>query len=180
MLALAAALFSCGKNSSASGGGQSNKIDEINLEKNIKGKKIAVVYFSVNDQAEMVAEEIATEFNGDLHKIEPQVPYTEEDLYLNNPNSRINIEDDISLWGEEETTEETIEIAYGAFITAIINFILIALVLFCIIKAANKAKDAASKKEPEAEPTTKVCPYCLSEIPLAATRCPHCTSQLDK
>ena len=114
VLAFAAVLFSCGKNSSASGGGQSNKIDEINLEKNIKGKKIAVVYFSVNDQAEMVAEEIATEFNGDLHKIEPQVPYTEEDLDLNNPNSRINIEDDISLWGEEETTEETIEIAYGA------------------------------------------------------------------
>ena len=77
-------------------------------------------------------------------------------------------------------TVGNVEIAYGAFITAIINFILIALVLFCIIKAANKAKDAASKKEPEAEPTTKVCPYCLSEIPLAATRCPHCTSQLDK
>ena len=77
-------------------------------------------------------------------------------------------------------TVGNVEIAYGAFITAIINFILIALVLFCIIKAANKAKDAASKKEPEAEPTTKVCPYCLSESPLAATRCPHCTSQLDK
>lgn len=77
-------------------------------------------------------------------------------------------------------TVGNVEIAYGAFITAIINFILIALVLFCIIKAANKAKEAASKKEPEAEPTTKVCPYCLSEIPLAATRCPHCTSQLDK
>ena len=74
----------------------------------------------------------------------------------------------------------SVEIKYGSFVTAIINFILIALVLFCIIKAANKAKEAASKKEPEAEPTTKVCPYCLSEIPLAATRCAHCTSQLDK
>lgn len=74
----------------------------------------------------------------------------------------------------------SVEIKYGSFVTAVINFILIALVLFCIIKAANKAKDAASKKEPEAEPTTKVCPYCLSEIPLAATRCAHCTSQLDK
>ena len=74
----------------------------------------------------------------------------------------------------------SVEIKYGFFVTAVINFILIALVLFCIIKAANKAKEAASKKEPEAEPTTKVCPYCLSEIPLAATRCAHCTSQLDK
>lgn len=74
----------------------------------------------------------------------------------------------------------SVEIKYGSFVTAVINFILIALVLFCIIKAANKAKEASSKKEPEAEPTTKVCPYCLSEIPLAATRCAHCTSQLDK
>ena len=74
----------------------------------------------------------------------------------------------------------SVEIKYGSFVTAVINFILIALVLFFIIKAANKAKEAASKKEPEAEPTTKVCPYCLSEIPLAATRCAHCTSQLDK
>lgn len=73
-----------------------------------------------------------------------------------------------------------VEIGYGSFITAVINFLLIALVLFCIIKAANKAKEATAKKEPEAEPTTKVCPYCLSEIPLAATRCGHCTSQLDK
>ena len=73
-----------------------------------------------------------------------------------------------------------VEIGYGSFITAVINFLLIALVLFCIIKAANKAKEATEKKEPEAEPTTKVCPYCLSEIPLAATRCGHCTSQLDK
>lgn len=77
-------------------------------------------------------------------------------------------------------TVGNVDIKYGSFITAVINFILIAFVLFCIIKAANKAKDAASKKEPEAEPTTKVCPFCLSEIPLAATRCAHCTSELDK
>lgn len=77
-------------------------------------------------------------------------------------------------------TVGNVDIKYGSFITAVINFILIAFVLFCIIKAANKAKDTASKKEPEAEPTTKVCPFCLSEIPLAATRCAHCTSELDK
>lgn len=67
---------------------------------------------------------------------------------------------------------------YGAFIAAIINFVLIALVLFLIIKAINamhKEKEAA----PEA-PATKVCPFCKSEIALDATRCPHCTSQLSE
>ncbi len=114
VLALAIALFSCGKNMSAA---EQAKVDEENLEKNIQGKKIAVVYFSVNDQAEMVAEEIATELNGDLFKIEPQIPYTEEDLDLENPNSRINIEDDISLWEQEELDNETtMETAYGAIV----------------------------------------------------------------
>ncbi len=68
----------------------------------------------------------------------------------------------------------------GKFITAIINFLLIALVLFSIIKAINKAQTIGKKKEEEAAPTTKKCPYCLSEIPLEATRCPHCTSELKK
>ena len=71
-----------------------------------------------------------------------------------------------------------VDIMYGAFIMAIIKFILIAFVLFCMIKAMNKLK-----REPEAapeEPTTKVCPFCKSEIPLDATRCPHCTSQLEE
>ena len=69
-------------------------------------------------------------------------------------------------------------IAVGNFINAIINFLLIAIVLFSIIKAVNKAASIAKKPEEEAAPTTKVCPYCKSEIPIEATRCPHCTSQL--
>ena len=69
-------------------------------------------------------------------------------------------------------------IAVGKFINAIINFLLIAIVLFSIIKAVNKAASIAKKPEEEAAPTTKVCPYCKSEIPIEATRCPHCTSQL--
>ena len=75
---------------------------------------------------------------------------------------------------------------YGKFITAIINFILIALVLFLIIKAMNKAREAGEKlvkknKEEEApEPTEKECPFCKSMIPIGATRCPHCTSELTK
>ncbi|MBQ8006399.1 MAG: large conductance mechanosensitive channel protein MscL [Lachnospiraceae bacterium] len=67
---------------------------------------------------------------------------------------------------------------YGMFIAAVINFLLIALVIFCIIKSINKMKEKLVKKE-EADPTTKVCPYCKSEIDIAATRCPHCTSELD-
>ena len=68
---------------------------------------------------------------------------------------------------------------YGLFISAVINFLLIALVIFCLIKSINKMKDKLQKKEEEA-PTVKTCPYCKSEIDIEATRCPHCTSQLDQ
>ncbi len=67
-------------------------------------------------------------------------------------------------------------ILYGSFINAIINFLLIALVLFLIIKAINSVHK--KKEETPAAPTTKICPFCKSEIPLDATRCPHCTSEL--
>ena len=70
------------------------------------------------------------------------------------------------------------QILYGSFISAIINFLLMALVLFLVIKALNKAKSLTAKPEEPKAPTTKKCPYCQSEIPLAATRCPHCTSEL--
>ena len=66
----------------------------------------------------------------------------------------------------------------GNFINAVVDFLIIALVLFAVIKAFNKAKDLTTKKEAEAAPTTKVCPFCKSEIPVDATRCPHCTSEL--
>lgn len=70
-------------------------------------------------------------------------------------------------------------LTYGNFITAIISFIILALVVFLMVKAVAKLSDM-KKKTPEepAAPTTKVCPYCLSEIPIGATRCPHCTSEL--
>ena len=69
---------------------------------------------------------------------------------------------------------------YGAFLSAVINFLLIALVIFCIIKAMNTAKDKMLKKQEEEAPapTTKKCPYCMSEIDIQATRCPNCTSEL--
>lgn len=68
---------------------------------------------------------------------------------------------------------------YGKFITSIINFLIMALVIFVLIRTINKAGEKLSKKnDTPAAPTTKKCPYCKSEIALDATRCPHCTSQL--
>lgn len=67
-------------------------------------------------------------------------------------------------------------IKWGAFVQAIIDFIIIAFVIFLIVKAANATKKEAPA--PAAEPTTKECPYCFSAIPIKATRCPNCTSQL--
>lgn len=69
--------------------------------------------------------------------------------------------------------EEAASLNYGSFISAIINFVLIAIVIFLIIKAINKV----SKKK-EAEPTTKECPFCQEKISIKATKCPHCTSDL--
>ncbi|MBR2133480.1 MAG: large conductance mechanosensitive channel protein MscL [Eubacterium sp.] len=67
----------------------------------------------------------------------------------------------------------------GKFISAILNFLIIAFVIFLIVKSANKAKEIANKKkEDEEEETTKECPFCKSEIPIEATKCPHCTSDL--
>jgi large conductance mechanosensitive channel len=72
----------------------------------------------------------------------------------------------------------------GNFIAAVIDFLLIALVIFIIVKAINDLHEVAEEKkgvkEEPAAPTTKICPYCRSEIPVDATRCPHCTSQLEK
>ena len=71
---------------------------------------------------------------------------------------------------------------YGNFITAIINFLITALVIFCLIKLLNKINEKFSRKEEAktAAPTTKKCPFCKSEIAIDATRCPHCTSQLEQ
>lgn len=72
-------------------------------------------------------------------------------------------------------------LAYGNFITAVINFLITALVIFCIVKGINKLNDRFSKKkETPAAPTTKKCPFCKSEIAIDATRCPHCTSELEE
>ena len=72
-------------------------------------------------------------------------------------------------------------INYGNFIAAILNFLIMAFIVFMIMKVMNGFADKMKKEEPvEEAPTTKTCPYCLSEIPLEATRCAHCTSVLEE
>jgi large conductance mechanosensitive channel len=67
---------------------------------------------------------------------------------------------------------------YGKFITNVVNFLIMALVVFLIVKAMNAATSKFKKDEKPAAPTTKKCPYCKSDIAIDATRCPHCTSEL--
>jgi large conductance mechanosensitive channel len=65
-------------------------------------------------------------------------------------------------------------INYGVFINTTIDFILVAFVVFLVVKQINRLK----KKPPEAAPTTKECPFCISQVPLKAVKCPNCTSEL--
>ena len=70
---------------------------------------------------------------------------------------------------------------YGNFITAIINFVIMAFVIFCIVKFMNGVSTKFNKKEEKpAAPTTKTCPFCKSEIAIEATKCAHCTSDLSE
>lgn len=70
---------------------------------------------------------------------------------------------------------------YGLFIQAVIDFLITAFVIFLLVKGINKIRDMGKKDEPvaEAAPTTKVCPFCKSEINIEATRCPNCTSEVE-
>jgi large conductance mechanosensitive channel len=65
-------------------------------------------------------------------------------------------------------------IKYGAFIQAVVDFVIIAFVIFLIVRAMNRMK----KQPAPADPTTKECPHCFTTIPIKATRCPNCTTQL--
>jgi large conductance mechanosensitive channel len=75
---------------------------------------------------------------------------------------------------EEAQAAGAATINYGVFINTIIDFLIVAFVIFVLIKQVNRMRQPA----PPAEPTTKECPYCLSAIPIKATRCPHCTSEI--
>ncbi len=81
-------------------------------------------------------------------------------------------------------TIRNVDFNYGSFISAVINFLVIALILFLMLKAINgaieKAAAIAKKEEEEEAPTTKTCPFCLmDDVKIDATRCPHCTSQFE-
>lgn len=85
--------------------------------------------------------------------------------------------------GSYATLEQAVEagastLNYGTFITAVINFLIMAFVIFLLVKGMNKLSDLKNKPEEEAAPTTKICPYCKSEINIEATKCPCCTSDL--
>ncbi|MBE6756943.1 MAG: large conductance mechanosensitive channel protein MscL [Ruminococcaceae bacterium] len=67
---------------------------------------------------------------------------------------------------------------YGAFITAVIDFIIMAFIIFLLVKGINKLSSLKKVEEVVEEPTTKICPFCKSEIAIEATRCAHCTSEL--
>ncbi|MBR6328718.1 MAG: large conductance mechanosensitive channel protein MscL [Lachnospiraceae bacterium] len=89
----------------------------------------------------------------------------------------------IGLIGDTDFSERAVEVGdvsirYGSFITAVINFLIMAIVIFFMMKGINKLTTLGKKEEAAAAPETKVCPFCRSEISIKATRCPHCTSEL--
>ena len=90
----------------------------------------------------------------------------------------------VSLDGSQYATLEAAKEAgaatlnYGTFITVVINFVLMAFVIFLLVKFMNSVSNKIKKEEEEAAPTTKICPRCKSEINIEASRCPHCTSEL--
>lgn len=67
---------------------------------------------------------------------------------------------------------------YGSFLTALLNFLIMAFVIFMLVKGINTFNEKFAPKKEEEAPTTKKCPYCQSEISIEAIRCPHCTSDL--
>lgn len=79
-----------------------------------------------------------------------------------------------------EMVEQVVTLNYGAFIMAIVNFFIIAVILFAMVKLINSVRNFGKKSEPVVEePTTKLCPFCKSEISIEAVRCPHCTSEIN-
>ena len=85
----------------------------------------------------------------------------------------------VNLTGDEATLAAaqaagSVTINYGVFFNTVLDFLIVAFAIFLLIKQVNRFK----KEEPAPDPTTKECPHCLSEIAIKATRCAHCTSEL--
>lgn len=79
----------------------------------------------------------------------------------------------------EAAKEATSTIAYGSFITGLINFLLTAFVVFIVVKQMNKLHRKKDEPAAPAAPTTKICPHCMSEIHIQADKCPYCTSDVE-
>lgn len=80
----------------------------------------------------------------------------------------------------EGTGKAMLTIGYGSFITAVINFLIMALVIFLMLRFFEKVQTLTKKEKPEEEMKEKSCPYCKTEISVEASRCPHCTSIIDE
>ncbi len=76
------------------------------------------------------------------------------------------------------TGEDAPVVALGTFVAAILNFVIVALVIFLIVKAINEARKISEKKKEEEAPSTKDCPFCFSTIPIKATKCSCCTADI--
>ena len=86
----------------------------------------------------------------------------------------------ISLVGGTRYSWEQINGFVSSFVGTVVNFLIMAFILFCLLKAVNKLMALGKKPEAPAAPTTKECPYCCSEIPIEAVKCAHCASELPK
>ena len=86
----------------------------------------------------------------------------------------------ISLVGGTRYSWEQINGFVSSFVGTVVNFLIMAFILFCLLKAVNKLMALGKKPEAPAAPTTKKCPYCCSEIPIEAVKCAHCASELPK
>lgn len=105
------------------------------------------------------------------------VNFNEQFVILKLPEN-VNVDTVTSLEKAKELGVTTLN--YGSLLTAILNFFIMAFVIFMLVKFINKLKTIGQKKvEVEVVHTTKKCPYCLNEVDIKATRCHHCTSQLD-
>jgi large conductance mechanosensitive channel len=108
--------------------------------------------------------------------IMPPIGYIMGDMDFSQIYINLSGGDYDSLVAAQEAGAATINI--GLFLNTLINFLIVAFVVFMLIRAVNKATSMGEEEAPE-EPTTKDCPYCKSSIAIEATRCPNCTSQLE-
>lgn len=108
--------------------------------------------------------------------IMPPIGYILNDIDFSDLFINLSGGDYSSLAAAKDAGAATIN--YGLFINALINFIIVALAVFLLVRQMNRF--LKEKPAPPAEPTTKECPFCHTEIPIAAVRCPHCTSHLEE